>query len=329
MNTKQFRTSALTFGIIAGAAFHLHAQDAQKVDLSKLDPSKMKPEEIQKVLAENPPLFLKVAVKQAKWNDATDPLRIAGPIYFVGTRGLAVWLIKTSEGLILMNTAMPGSGPMTEASIRKLGFKPEDIKLLLTCHAHIDHVGAHNYFKKLAGAQVAIIDIEKENLESGGKTDFFYAAFPEFLFEPVKADRVFKDGEVIKLGDVALTAQLTPGHSKGATTWTMNIEDGGKTYSVVFPDGSGVNPGFRVAVKPSYPGIGDNYQHTIEKLAAMKPDIWLAAHTEKMGFEAKAAKAATEGAKAWVDPDGYAKFIAEDRTKFEAEVKAEEAAAKK
>ena len=207
------------------------AQDMQTLQ-------KMDPKEVAKLFEKNPPLFLKVATKTAKWNDTAEPVKIAGPIYFVGTKGLSVWLIKSSAGLILLNTAMPGSGPMTEASIRKLGFKPEDIKLLLTCHAHIDHVGAHAYF-------------------------------------------------------------------------------------VVFPDGSGVNPGFRVARNPSYPGIGDDYRRTFQILEALKPDIWLTPHTDVLDFDGKQARAAQKGIKAWVDPDGYAKYIADQRAKFEAVVKAE------
>lgn len=146
---------------------------------------KMDPQEVAKRLADNPPLFLQMAIKTGKWNEPAEPMHIAGPIYFVGTQGLSVWLVKSSEGLILLNTGMPESGPMIEKSVRKLGFKPKDIKLLLTGHAHIDHAGGHAYIKKLSGAQVATMDIEEELLESGGRGDFHYAAFPEFRYEPV------------------------------------------------------------------------------------------------------------------------------------------------
>jgi metallo-beta-lactamase class B len=136
-------------------------------------------------------------------------------------------------------------------------------------------------------------------------------------------DRVFRDGDTIKLGDVALTARLTPGHTKGATTFIMNVVEGGKIYTVVFPDGSGVNPGYRVAKDPSYPGIGDDYRRTLYVLETLKPDIWLAPHLETFDFEGKRDRAATEGAKAWVDPEGYRLFVAAQREKFEAEVNTE------
>src|SRR5947209_3000493 len=129
-------------------------------------------------LANDPKLFVEVATRLLKWNDPAEPTKIVGPIYFVGTAGLGVWLITTFEGNILLNTGIPPSGRMIESSIRRLGFKPEDIKLLLTCHAHVDHVGGHAYIKKISGTQVAMIDAEADLLQAGGKTDFHYGKVP-------------------------------------------------------------------------------------------------------------------------------------------------------
>ena len=275
-------------------------------------------------LAKHPKLFLETATKLFGWNDPAEPMKIVGPISFVGTKGLGVWLISTSEGHILLNTGMHSSGPMIEASIRTLGLKPEDIKLLLTGHAHIDHVGGHAYIKQLSGAQVAMMDAETDVLQTGGKLDFFSGKDVEAMgYEPVNVDRVFRDGDTIKLGDVALTARLTPGHTKGATTFIMNVVEGGKIYTAVFPDGSGVNPGYRLGKDPSYPGIGDDYRRTLYVLETLKPDIWLAPHLDTFDFEGKRARAATEGAKAWVDPEGYRPFVAAQCEKFEAEVNTE------
>src|SRR5262245_19609246 len=152
--------------------------------------------------------------KALKFDEPAEPVHIAGPLYFVGTQGLGVWLFATPEGLIVLNSGMPGSGPLIEASIRKLGMKPEDIEILLATHAHVDHVGGHAYLQKLSGARVAMIAEETKLMESGGKLDFRYGEVPEFAFEPVKVAQPFKDGDVIRLGDVALTARLTPGHTK-------------------------------------------------------------------------------------------------------------------
>jgi metallo-beta-lactamase class B len=285
--------------------------------------STMTPEQLKAAMTADPQLFLKVARTTMKWDEAAEPMKIVGPIYFVGTKGLSAWLIRGSEGDVLLNTAMQESGPMIEASIRKLGFDPKDIKWLLTGHAHVDHVGGHAYIAKLTGAQVAVASQEVALLESGGKGDFNYDGVPGFEFAPVKADRVLRDGDVIKVGNIALTAHVTPGHNLGTVTWTMDVTEGGKVYNVVFPDGSGVNPGFRITKNPSYPGIEGDYRQTFHVLENLKPDIWLHSHTDTMGFAAKSARVGTNGVRAWVDPEGYRKWVASERAKFEGAIDAE------
>ena len=147
--------------------------------------------------------------------------------------------------------------------------------------------------------------------------DFFYKGLPNFEYEPVAVDLIFRDGDTIKLGDIALTGLLTEGHCKGATTWTTNVVDNEKVYSVVFPDGTGVNPGYREMKSASYPGIDKDYRRTFHILESLKPDIWLALHNEVYGFNDKRARSAKEGAQAWVDPEGYRKYVIEQREKFE------------
>jgi metallo-beta-lactamase class B len=269
-------------------------------------------------LANDNNFFIYYASKTLKWEEPTDPVRIVGPIYFIGTEGLGVFLFATSEGHILMNTGMPSSGPMIVDSIRKLGFKPEDIKILINAHAHIDHAGALAYMKRLTGAPLAVMKDDVAAMESGDRNDFKYG--DDLAFEGVKVDRVLRDGDTVKLGDVLLTARHTPGHSRGATTWVANVVADGKAYLVAFPDGAGVNPGYRVAKNPSYPGITDDYRNTLHALEMMKPDIWLAEHNEYYDFAAKRERAATEGVKAWIDPEGYRRFVAGKKRAFEDEV---------
>ncbi len=214
-------------------------------------------------------LSLDATAQQLGWNEPAEPMTVVGPIHFVGTQGLSAWLITTTDGHLLLNTGMPPSGPMIEASIKQLGFDPKDVKLLLTCHAHVDHVGGLAYLKRITGAQVVAMDTEVELLQSGGKTDFNYGAIAEFQFEPVTVDRVIRDGEKVTLGDVTLTAHKTAGHTRGSTTWVTSVTDGGRTYTVVFPDGTSVNPGYRLVKNPSYHGIADDYRRTFETLAAL------------------------------------------------------------
>jgi metallo-beta-lactamase class B len=199
-------------------------------------------------------------------------------IYFVGTKGLGVYLFTTPEGHVLMNTGMPSSGPMIEDSIRKLGFKPDDIKLMINSHAHIDHAGAFAYLKEKYGAQMAVMREDVAAMESGDKGDFAYG--DELIYPPVKVDRILRDGYTIKIGDVLLTAHHTPGHTRGSTTWIANLVVDGKAYVVVFPDGAGFNSRYRLVKDPSYPGIADDYRRTHHFLEMLKPDIWLAQHKE-------------------------------------------------
>ncbi len=269
-------------------------------------------------LANDNNLFISLAKKVLKWEEPAEPVRIVGPIYFVGTKGLGVFLFTTSEGHVLMNTGMPSSGPMIVDSIRKLGFKPEDIKLMINGHAHIDHAGAFAFMKKLTGAQLAVMKDDVAAMESGDKDDFKYAN--DFAYEGVKVDRVLRDGDQIRMGDVLLTAYHTPGHTRGATTWIANLVVDGKAYIVAFPDGAGFNPGYRVAKDPSYPGIEDDYRNTHHEREMIKPDIWLAQHNEYYDLEGKRKRAETEGVKAWIDPEGYRRFVAGKKRAFEDEV---------
>jgi metallo-beta-lactamase class B len=278
-------------------------------------------------LANDNNLFIALAKKTLKWEEPAEPAKIVGPIYFVGTKGLGVFLFTTSEGHILMNTGMPSSGPMIVESVRKLGFRPEDIKLMINGHAHIDHAGAFAFLKQQFSAQLAVMKDDVEAMESGDKNDFKYAN--DFVYPSVKVDRILRDGDTIKMGDVLLTAYHTPGHTRGATTWIANIAVDGKAYVVAFPDGAGFNPGYRLVKNPSYPGIAEDYRRTHHFLETLKPDIWLAQHNEYYDFESKRQRAQTEGMKAWIDPEGYRRFIAGKKRDFEDEVDEEMGVVKK
>jgi metallo-beta-lactamase class B len=150
-----------------------------------------------------------------------------------------------------------------------------------------------------------VMDREAELLASGGKTDFRYGDLPAFHFPGVTADRTIKDGETITLGNVKMTARLGAGHTKGATTWITTVRDEGRDYGVVFPCSLSINSGYRLVVDPSYPGIADDYARAVVMLESLKPDVWLPAHPELFGFEARRARALKEGVAAWVDPEGY------------------------
>jgi metallo-beta-lactamase class B len=272
-------------------------------------------------LAKDNNLFLTLARKALKWDEPTEPVKIVGPLYFVGTHGLGAFLITTSEGHILMNTGMPTSGRMIADSIRKLGFRPADIKVIVISHAHTDHAGDVAYMKQLSGAQFAVMEPDVPSMEDGGKSDFHYGNDVKVMgFPPAKVDRVLRDGDTVRLGDVSLTAYNTPGHTRGSTTWVTTLVDQGKAYMVVAPDGAGFNPGYRLAKSPSYTGINDDYRRTHHKLEMLTPDIWIAQHNEYYDLEGKRRRAQTEGVNAWVDPEGYRRFVSGKKRAFEEQV---------
>ena len=290
---------------------------AAGVALARDDPPKPSRQE----LAGDTKLFLTLASKTLRWEEPTEPVRIAGPVYFVGTKGLGSYLIVTSEGNVLLNTGMPSSGPMIADSVKKLGFKLKDIKLLITGHAHIDHVGALAYLKEQTGAEVAVMREDVQAVTDGGKDDFHYGRDWKVMgFAPCKVDRVLRDEDTIKMGDVKLTAYHTPGHTRGSTTWVADIVDDGKPLVVAWPDGAGINPGYRVAKDPSYPDIGRDYRRTFGVLEKLKPDIFLQAHTEAFGFADKRKRAARDGVKAWVNPEEYRRWVASKKQAFEEQV---------
>jgi metallo-beta-lactamase class B len=234
-----------------------------------------------------------------------------------------VFLIATAEGHILLDGAVPEAAPTIAASIEASGHKLRDVKVLLTTQAHFDHVGSLARLKELTGGRVVVMTGDDALLASGGKTDYLFAGTAAFHYPAVKADRVIRDGDVVTLGGITLTAHRTPGHTPGTTTWTTTVQDGVKPYRVVFAGSTSVNPGTRLVKSPSYPGILDDYRAALKTQEALTPDIFLAAHGIGFDFEKKRARAATEGARAYVDPDGYRRMLANSRANLEKLVAAE------
>jgi metallo-beta-lactamase class B len=261
-----------------------------------------------------------------EWSRPTEPFRVVGTVHYVGTTELGAYLITSSEGHILIDGGLPSSAAPIEASIRKLGLDPKEIRILLTTQAHFDHVGSMAHFKKLSGARVEVMDGDVPALESGGKTDYLFGPDAKFHFEPVKVDRVLKDGDVVTLGGATLKAVRTPGHTPGSTTWTMTADEHGKKYTVVFAASAGINPGTRLVVNPSYPGIADDYAYTLKTLAAMTPDIFLGSHTGFFQMEDKrTALFMKKTPHPFVDAEGWRTYVASRRKAFDEYVAKEKA----
>ena len=223
----------------------------------------------------------------ADWSEPFPPFRIAGNLYYVGTKGLASYLVATPQGNILINSNLEADVPLIEASVEKLGFEFKDTKILLISHAHYDHDAGSAKIKEITGAKYMVMDGDVSVVESGGKTDFQYGNRPETCYPPAKVDRVLHDGDQVRLGQAVLVAHLTPGHTKGCTSWTLNVADGGKTYHAVIVGSPNVNPGYLLVHNKSYPNIAEDYERTWRVLKSLPCDIFLGAHGSYYRLEDK------------------------------------------
>ena len=225
-----------------------------------------------------------------------------------------------AAGNILINSDLEANVPLIQASIEKLGFKFTDTKILLISHAHFDHDAGSAKIKEMTGAKYMVMDADVPVVESGGKLDFQYGDRPEFLYRPTKVDRVLHDGEEVRLGGTVLVAHLTPGHTKGCTTWRMQVTEGGKTYNAVIVGSPNVNPGYKLVNNQNYPQIADDYVRMWAVLKSLPCDIFLGAHGAYFGLEEKYARLKDGGANPFVDPSGYKKYVAEKEQEFDAEL---------
>ena len=261
-------------------------------------------------------LILGCAVETAaqyprNWSETMPPHHVVGNVYYVGTRGLASYLITSPEGHILINSSLESSVPLIRASVEKAGFKFSDVKILLVSHAHWDHNAGSALVKELTGAKYMVMEPDVKVTEDGGKSDFHYGSVASSQYKPAKVDRVLHDGDEVKLGGSVLTAHLTPGHTKGCTTWTMKAQEGGKSYDVVIVGSPNVNEGYKLVGNREYRGIAEDYARTFRVLKALPCDIFLGAHGDYYGMEGKLARMKPDGPNVFIDPAGYRAYVAD------------------
>jgi metallo-beta-lactamase class B len=262
------------------------------------------------------------AATNADWTTPIAPFRIAGNLYYVGSRDLASYLIVTPQGDILINSSLESSVPLIRSSVEQLGFKFQDVKILLISHAHSDHDAGSAAIKQQTGAQYMVMDGDVPVVESGGAQDFQY---PDGRYPALKVDRVLHDADQVRLGDAVLIAHKTPGHTRGCTTWTMQVKDGQRLLNVVIVGSWNVNPGYRLVDGPgqpaSYPGIAADFQRTFSLLPTLPCDIFLGAHGAYFHMLEKLERLhAGASQNVWIDPIGYQAAVAERRQAFETEL---------
>jgi metallo-beta-lactamase class B len=249
----------------------------------------------QRVSAQNNP----------EWTRPFPPFKMIGNIHWVGTYDLSSYLITTPQGHIIINTGVADSAPTIKAGVEKLGFKMTDVKILTATHGHFDHIAAMADLKKMTGASLVVMEQDKELFETGGQADFRWGDTPSARFPAVTVDRTFKDGETLSLGGTTLTAHRHAGHTKGATSFTTDISENGKTYRVVIANMGSINPGVTVTGMPKYPGIQQDYANTFASQKAMKIDVFLSSHASQFGMHDKYKPGDAYNADRFVDPKGF------------------------
>lgn len=266
-------------------------------------------------------------------NQPTTPYRIADNLYYVGASDIAVYLVTTPAGSILIDAGYKETVPIIRANLKTLGLKLEDIRIILNTQAHFDHSAGLAEMKVLTHAQLMVSEGDAPLIEAGGHGDYLFG--DSYTFPPAKVDRRLRDGDEVKLGGAVLTAHVTPGHTKGCTTWTMDVHDrrgGGaaglndaKTYHVVIVGGTSINPGTKVSGMATYPNITRDFSYTFEALKTLPCDIFLGAHRGYYGGAAKAKRLLDnpDGPNPFVDPDGYTRFVASVEKRFRDQLAAE------
>jgi metallo-beta-lactamase class B len=250
-------------------------------------------------------------------NRPVEPFRVIGNVYYVGASDVSSFLVTTPGGHILIDSGFEATVPLIREGARKLGFRFEDIKILLNSHAHIDHAGGHALVKRLCAAQIVMSEADAATLARGGKGDFLPVEDEVIAYKPVKADRIVRDGDEVTHGGVTLYAHLTPGHTRGCTTWTMVVEDNGKRLDVVFYGGTTILPGVRLVNNPKYPAIADDFDRTFRLLKTLPCDVFLAPHGSMFGLRKKAEKrAAGQTPNPFIDAESYRAFITQSEAAF-------------
>src|ERR1051326_2141186 len=255
------------------------------------------------------PWLMLLAAQPIDRNKPFPPHHVIGNVYFVGTADLGSYLVTTPEGHILINTDYESTVPQIRNGVTDLGFKFTDIKIILGSHAHGDHMQGDALVKELTAARVMAMQQDVAALKGitpGGK--------------PHPVDRILHDGEEVKLGGTTLTAHLTPGHTKGCTTWSMKATEGSKTYDVVIVCSVGWNAGYVLVNNKDYPQISDDYVRSFAILRKLPCDIFLVAHGGFYDLAGKYAKLGQGRPNPFVDHAGYLAYIDQKEKSFYAEV---------
>lgn len=243
------------------------------------------------------------AAAQEDWARPFPAHRVIGNLYAVGTYDLGVFLITSSEGHILINTGLEDSTSLIRENIESLGFRMEDVRILLTMQAHWDHTAALAEIKEFSGAQMWATVGDAPVLEDGGFSDPHFGGRESF--RPVRVNKIIADGEVIELGETRLTVVATPGHTAGSSSYTMRVREDGRDYNVVIANMGTINAGKQLVVDPTYPRVAEDFAETFRRQKATDVDVWVSAHGSQYGLHEKYEAGQEYDPETFVDPEGF------------------------
>lgn len=222
----------------------------------------------------------------SSWSKPYEPFRIAGNLYYVGTYDLACYLITTSKGHALINSGLAESPLLIRKNVEALGFKFTDIKILLTTQAHYDHVAGLAEIKMMTGTQLMVHEGDAQVLADGGASDFALKG-KDIMFEPIKAERLLHDGDTIQIGETKLFALHHPGHTKGATSFLVDVKDEKRSWKVLIVNMPSILTQTRLSGMPAYPNVGKDYKYTLESLQNIQFDLWVSSHAGQFDMHNK------------------------------------------
>ena len=269
------------------------------------------------VLAATAPL----AAQREGWTRPFPARRVVGNLYAMGTYDLGVFLITSRDGHILINTGLEDSTSLIRGSIESLGFRLEDVKILLTMQAHWDHTAALAELKEITGAEMWATAGDAPVLEDGGFSDPHFGG--SVSFAPVSVDRIIADGDLIELGETRLTVLETPGHTTGSSSYTVRVREDGRDYDVAIANMGTINPGKQLVVDPTYPGVAEDFAETFRKQKSLAVDIWVAAHGSQYGLHGKYEPGQDYSPETFVDPDGFLAAVERLETLYLEQIAAE------
>ena len=238
-----------------------------------------------------------------RWTTPFPGHRVIANLYAVGTYDLGVFLITSEQGHILINTGLEDSTPLIRENIESIGFRLEDIKILLTMQAHWDHTAALAEIMEVTGAEMWATSGDARVLEDGGFSDPHFGGRQSF--RPVGVERIIGEAEVIELGDIRLRVHEHPGHTEGSSSYSMQVSEDGRDYHVVIANMGRINAGKRLVVDPTYPGVADDFARTYRSQKAMDVDVWVSAHGGQYGLHEKYEPGQPYSPDTFVDPQGF------------------------